>query len=120
MKPVNKGIRLVNLIVDMLMILIIAKILKSTGIGLDISLVILMVFLAYYFIMESFTGRTVGKMITKTRVVDAQKTKPGILRIFFRTLLRLNPFDAYSYLFGSEIGAHDSLSKTWIVRNAGD
>jgi len=120
MKPVNKGVRLVHFIVDMLIIIIISKLLEALGVHSDIRFIILIVFLTYYFAMEWLTGRTFGKMITKTMVVDSHNSKPGILRILLRTLLRLNPFDAYSYLFGSEIGAHDSLSKTWIVKRVGD
>jgi hypothetical protein len=41
--------------------------------------------------------------------------KPGIGRIFLRTILRLNPLDGFSYLFGQEQGAHDLLSKTRLI-----
>jgi len=116
MKPVNKGIRLVHFIVDMMIILIIVRILEVVRVPLDERIIMLIVFLLYYFTMESITGQTVGKMITKAMVVDSHKSKPGTLRILVRTILRLNPFDAYSYLFGLDIGAHDSLSKTWIVK----
>jgi hypothetical protein len=38
--------------------------------------------------------------------------KPTMGRIALRTILRLNPFDGLSYLFGQEQGGHDLLSKT--------
>ncbi|MET0423000.1 MAG: RDD family protein [Actinoplanes sp.] len=45
---------------------------------------------AYYVLMESFLGRTVSKMVTGIRVVDARTgTNPGIFTSLIRTLLRV-------------------------------
>jgi uncharacterized RDD family membrane protein YckC len=45
---------------------------------------------AYYVLMESFLGRTVGKMVTGIRVVDAKTgTNPGIFTSLIRTGLRV-------------------------------
>jgi uncharacterized RDD family membrane protein YckC len=51
--------------------------------------------LAYFPVTEGIWGRSLGKLITGTIVVDADGRPPGIGRIVLRTLLRLvevNPF----------------------------
>lgn len=117
MTPVNKGIRIINLVIDITFIAIITLILSAIfGLIIDRSLLFIIVLLCYYLSMEYFTGQTIGKIITKTKVVDFKNTKPSLLRILYRTILRLNPFDSYSYLFGTELGSHDSLSKTLIIK----
>lgn len=73
------------------------------------------VWMTYYFVFEFFTGRTPGKLITNTFVVDLENGKPSAKRIAIRTLLRLNPLDGISYLFGRVQGTHDVLSKTKLV-----
>jgi uncharacterized RDD family membrane protein YckC len=50
---------------------------------------------AYYTVSEAFTGRTLGKLITGTMVVNAAGQPPGIWRALIRTVMRLievNPF----------------------------
>ncbi|GIM92393.1 hypothetical protein Ato02nite_041860 [Paractinoplanes toevensis] len=50
---------------------------------------VLFVFL-YYVLLEGLTGRTVGKLITGIRVVDAETGgRPGLLSGIVRTLLRI-------------------------------
>ena len=70
----------------------------------------------YYFIFESTSSQTLGKKITGTMVVNMNNEKPSLKRIFLRSLLRLNPFDWYSYAFGNEQGGHDLISKTRLIR----
>ncbi|WP_408030583.1 hypothetical protein [Tenacibaculum xiamenense] len=41
--------------------------------------------------------------------------KPNFRKLSYRTLLRLNPFDALSYLFGQQQGGHDTVSKIRLV-----
>lgn len=66
----------------------------------------------YYLILEAFFGQTIGKMITKTIVVDSQTgQKPNFSKILVRTLARLIPIDFLSYFFVPN-GIHDLLSKT--------
>ena len=44
---------------------------------------------AYFPLTEGLTGRSLGKLATRTIVVNATGEKPGIGRAFLRTLLRL-------------------------------
>jgi uncharacterized RDD family membrane protein YckC len=109
----NKGKRAINFIIDVTIIsattAVIAMICNQT---VQANLLFLPIHFSYYAICESVTGQTIEKRITKTVVVDVSNSKPGIFRILLRTLLRYNPFDLFSYLFGEEQGAHDKLSKT--------
>ncbi len=70
----------------------------------------------YYLTFEAYNGQTIGKRITKTEVVNKYGTKPSLLKIIFRSFLRLIPIDSLSYLFGSEQGFHDKLSSTRLVK----
>ncbi|MCO4291586.1 RDD family protein [Solitalea sp. MAHUQ-68] len=70
---------------------------------------------AYYFIAEAVFGQTLGKIITRTHVVNDYGEKPGVLRILGRTLCRSIPFEAFSFLF-TPMGWHDSISKTYVVK----
>lgn len=75
--------------------------------------------LGYYVLMEGFFGFTLGKLITGTRVVNAQGGKPTWGQIIGRSLARLIPFEPFSLLFSIDDqrrGWHDSLPKTWVVR----
>jgi type II secretory pathway pseudopilin PulG/uncharacterized RDD family membrane protein YckC len=68
----------------------------------------------YYFICESLWQRTLGKFITKTKVVMTDGSKPDAVHIFGRTLSRILPFEPISFLF-SHTWWHDKLSKTYVV-----
>lgn len=71
----------------------------------------------YYCILEASTGRTLGKLIMKTKAVKEDGTRLSIARAFLRTLCRYIPFDIFSFLGGegSLRGWHDKLSKTKVV-----
>lgn len=79
-------------------------------------LVGLPIVISYYFTCEATTGRTLGKLISGTKVVDEDGNPPGIGQIFGRTLGRLIPFEAFSCLGTPPRGWHDSLSKTYVVK----
>jgi uncharacterized RDD family membrane protein YckC len=77
--------------------------------------------LVYYLPCEALTGRTPAKLITGTRVVDAGGSPASTGQILARTLTRLVPFEAFSFL-GSRsrpVGWHDSWSGTLVVRTRG-
>ena len=69
----------------------------------------------YYFVLEATTGRTLGKLITKTKVVMRNGDEPSHGTIFKRTLCRLIPFEPFSFFGGDEMGWHDSISNTRVV-----
>ncbi|MFD1605064.1 RDD family protein [Flavobacterium artemisiae] len=71
-------------------------------------------FLFYFIVTESIFQKTLGKLLTKTKVVDLNGEKPSILNIIIRTFSRLIPFDSLSYLY-SLSGFHDKISKTLVI-----
>ena len=73
--------------------------------------------IVYYFVMEYTMGQTIGKILTKSKVVDVKnKGHPKFIQIFTRTLSRLIPVDFVSYLFNKQ-GIHDYISKTKLIKN---
>ena len=68
----------------------------------------------YYFLSEYFLkGRTFGKMITGTRVVDVNGLPPSSWEYLLRTICRIIPLEAVSFLFND--GWHDKWSETKVV-----
>lgn len=74
-----------------------------------------LIILTYYAVMESVTGRTPAKLITRTRVVTEDGSTPSFKMILIRSLCRFIPFEAFSFLGSDAIGWHDSISKTRVV-----
>lgn len=70
----------------------------------------------YFILMEHFTGRTIGKIITGTRVVDLDHRNPSLLKSFFRTVIRIVPFEAISIFSSSRLMWHDSWTNTFVVK----
>lgn len=71
--------------------------------------------LFYYNVFEIVGGRTVGKLITQTIVVDENGEKPNSETILVRSLCRLIPFNVLSFLGIYGRGWHDTISKTYVV-----
>jgi uncharacterized RDD family membrane protein YckC len=75
-------------------------------------------FVAYYLVMESRFGWTVGKQLVGTRVVREDGGTPRTTQILGRTLARVIPFEPLSALFGQGHPRpwHDTLSGTRVIR----
>lgn len=69
----------------------------------------------YYLVFKALFRRAIAKFITRTIVVNKNGLKPGFGAIFIRTLCRLIPFDALSFLGKSGRIWHDSISNTYVV-----
>ena len=72
--------------------------------------------LSYYIIFEGFTGRTLGKLVTGTKVVNELGKKPSFSQIVGRSCSRIIPFEAFSFLGEDGRGWHDSLPKTYVTK----
>jgi uncharacterized RDD family membrane protein YckC len=75
--------------------------------------------LAYYVVMEGVFGASVGKLVTRTRVVNESGHPPTWEQALVRTLCRFIPFEALSLAFsedGRARGWHDSIARTYVVR----
>lgn len=69
----------------------------------------------YLSLMENvFSGRTLGKFITKTKAVNEDGSVMNGNETMIRNFYRLIPLDALSFLF-SYRGWHDKFSKTMVV-----
>lgn len=124
LKTADKGIRLGNFIIDIFIVFIlyIAVIVIVVLLNfpnnniLELEFLFLIIFSLYYILLESLYGKTVGKMITKTFVIDKNQKKPSVLRIIFRTIFRFIPFGGFAFLFGFTC-FHDIWSGTRVVKN---
>ena len=113
MRKIDKGTRLTNYLIDLFSIYVI-WFLSIIILQTSDSLFYLFYFIMfnYYLVFEATTGQTLGKILTKTKVVLKDGSKPSFFKIFMRSFWRIIPLDSFSYLFGSEIGLHDLLSST--------
>ena len=91
------------------------RIWTEIGSDLGISGVYLSFAMFYYLVLEGLFGRSFGKFITGSVVVTENGVKPSFSLICVRTLCRLIPFDALSFLGKSGRIWHDSLSNTYVV-----
>jgi uncharacterized RDD family membrane protein YckC len=68
----------------------------------------------YYFLWEAIIGRTPGKLLSASKVVNAKGEKPAFGWILIRSLVRIIPID---FFFNAILGMplHDYLSKTMVV-----
>ena len=72
--------------------------------------------LVLYFVSELYTGKTLGKLITGTKVISTEDDKPTGQEILYRTLSRIVPFEPFSMFF-SNTTWHDDWSDTVVVNN---
>jgi len=70
----------------------------------------------YYFLIEKYTQRSLGKYATNTIVVSYDGEDPTDKQILIRSFCRLIPFDALSFLGTNGKGWHDSIPQTYVVQ----
>ncbi len=118
-------LRLLNLLVDLIVFSILISLLISYTypqrplLMQDQNMIRLMgilLFFAYYFLMEMSLGRTLGKMLTGSKVINEDGKKPSFREISIRTLCRFIPLEFIPIFFSARQCLHDSLSKTYVVR----
>ena len=78
-------------------------------------LITAIIFVIFYFILESISQITIGKLVTQTKVVLENGEKPAPETIILRSLCRFIPFNAISFLGNIPRGWHDTISKTFVV-----
>lgn len=72
-------------------------------------------FFLYYFCSECLFGTTLGKKITRTKIVTVDGRKPSLRQCLIRSIVRFVPFEPLSFYFGRPIGWHDSWSGTRVI-----
>jgi uncharacterized RDD family membrane protein YckC len=79
-------------------------------------LAIIGLLIGYYWVGEFVWGRTVGKLLTGTKVVTDEGYRPSALSVLGRTFARIVPFEAFSIFFDSDrLMWHDTWAGTMVV-----
>ena len=74
------------------------------------------IFGGYHILMEYFLGKTVGKFVFKTRVVNRYGNRISLKEAVIRFVSRFIPFEFASLALGIDARAwHDVLSKTYVI-----
>lgn len=130
----SKGQRLLNFIIDLLIIYVIEISVGTTIILIgdltqsatasnwvsSLSVVEsfffgLVILFFYYLTTEMYFSKTFGKYFTKTMVVEHDGSRPNMKSVIIRTLSRLIPFEPFSFITANR-GWHDTLSVTYVVK----
>lgn len=123
MKPVGDGTRILNFLVDTLLVFTMAY--YSFG-GWNwyvrywgyppyrFGWFFFGILFAYYFLFESIFGRTPGKWLSQSKVVSNKGKRASVGLVFVRSLVRLTIIDLFFIPFlGKPL--HDYLSRTQVV-----
>jgi len=116
----TRGVRFANLLIDSFfrgilgaVVGLIARTAKEPGLSALLGLASM---ISYYLFFEAVLGATPGKMITRTRVVSVDGSKPSFMQILGRTFSRFVPFEPFSFFSSTQEGWHDRWSRTRVVR----
>ncbi|ASZ11379.1 hypothetical protein CK934_10575 [Chitinophaga sp. MD30] len=124
-EPVGKGIRFANLLIDTICVYVIffavafalVFVKMSKGEPVDDSQVLYLfisyvILIGYFTVFEGLTGRTIGKIITGTRVYRLDGQPLTWKDTFLRAVIRLIPFEVFSGLGFAPW--HDEWTKTTV------
>ena len=126
--PAGRWLRFANLIVDSIMQFVLGFVMGmaivvfwgeagaqflDSGLNLVFGVITSLI---YYIVLESLFGRTIGKLVTGTKVVNELGDKPSFGQILGRSFARLIPFEAFSFFGSTGRGWHDSLPKTYVIK----
>lgn len=124
----EKGKRFANLLVDYvgatIFAMVVMVVVNLLGIltfiemenGITGRLIGWLSYVAYYVLFEGLAnGKTLGKYITRTRVVTYDGYQPASNQILGRSFSRIVPFEAFSFLGQKKTGWHDDWSKTFVI-----
>ncbi|NOU62298.1 RDD family protein [Marinifilum caeruleilacunae] len=85
------------------------------GQTMSLEFTILPIAFFYYIILEGILQTTLGKQITKTKIIRLDNKKVNFIDILLRTLCRFIPLEQLSFLSEKPIGWHDRISETRVV-----
>jgi len=74
------------------------------------------VFVLYYTLLEGSKGKTLGKLITRTKVLTEDLEPITYKQAFVRSICRFVPFEPLSAFFGITMW-HDQWTKTIVVKD---
>lgn len=115
----SAGMRLLNYLIDGVILTFLVPqvliMLDYEKFWLMINSIYWLSFPLYYLIMEFFFQRTIGKMITGSVVINEYAEKPDFVAVGLRTIIRIVPFEALSFLNNNR-GWHDRWTNTYVVK----
>jgi uncharacterized RDD family membrane protein YckC len=122
--PASRSKRLANYFIDVaiciVVLIVLVVILGLLGIVFEsdraYNLIFYAGYITYHTFFEGLIGRTPGKMITGTQVINEQGQPISFWQALGRSFSRLIPFDALTFI--SRVrprGLHDKVSSTWVV-----
>ncbi|MBS4043977.1 MAG: RDD family protein [Chitinophagaceae bacterium] len=129
MKTVGIGTRILNFLVDTIVIFIISYALsklnqwyaqqyKIAGVKFNyyynFGTIFFFVLFVYYTIMEIIFARTCGKFLSYSKVVNKEGKRPNVFQVLIRSAVRLTIIDMFFIPFLDKT-LHDYLSKTNVV-----
>jgi uncharacterized RDD family membrane protein YckC len=123
MKTVGIGTRVLNFLVDTLVVFLISYFLykglkyyatKYREPLVNFGYLFFTVLFFYYFICELLFARTLGKLVSFTKVVNKQGKRPNLLQVLIRSAARLTIIDCFFFPLWEKT-LHDYLSKTEVV-----
>ena len=120
LKDASAGKRFLNLFFDVITLLMVIAAVNTLYIvfrflesDVLVRMFDLAVIFAYFWGLESALGQTVGKIITKTKVVKENGEKPQTFDLAIRSVSRFIPFEPI--IVKNKRWLHDRLSKTRVV-----
>jgi uncharacterized RDD family membrane protein YckC len=123
MKLVGVGTRVVNFLVDTAIVFLIAYVASKTWNWyvfhwrypfFHFGWFFFGSIFVYYTIAEALFSRTVGKLVSYTKVVNRQNQRPSFVQILLRSIIRLTIVDLFFIPFIDK-PLHDFASKTEVV-----
>lgn len=70
----------------------------------------------YYTLLEAYAGKTLGKLLTGTRVLSEDGEKPSLSQCIGRSFTRFIPIEAFSFFGEEPRGWHDRWTNTVVVK----
>ncbi len=129
MKTVGIGTRVLNFLIDTIIIFFISYLISKINLWYaeqyriaevkfnyyyPFSTIFFFVLFVYYTIMELLFSRTIGKFLSYSKVVNEKGKRPNIFQILVRSTIRLTIIDMFFIPFLDKT-LHDYLSKTNVV-----
>lgn len=110
----SKGKRLLNVLIDygLLCILILLMIINPAT--KNYTGIVILIAPLYFILTEYYFQQTLGKKITKTKVVDMYGKSPSLKQIILRTLIRTISYDGITFLVRDR-GWHDTWTETYVL-----
>ena len=106
--------RLINVLIDTSLLLTFGLVFSDSEEYPSV-LILIVIYITYYTFFEYQFGYTLGKLVTGTRVVQANGEKLTLKQTLLRTLIRYIPVEPFTYLMNTS-GWHDKWVGTKVLK----